>query len=269
MEEKNAPLSTPDVQIDRLETSFANSLEEDINQMSAVSTKHLTETNEDVVVSDITPSGATQTVENRNDINDEKTNPITDKNREIRNSSAADDATVANSGDGLETSSVVVGKEIDSSGANHLADATLKISTAKEDASLKADQVRAESETVRIPRNINGEESGNDPQPEPSENVNIQLKTHKLPKKIQDQLDEVAEKNWWLGNLTFSILDIVQLSLLIVDNFWQAQGLLKSAVSTGQSKEARLARVSFVLSYLLLAVYNLRVFPLHTWCVCD
>lgn len=218
-EQKSIPLSTPDVKIDRVETSQHANSQDETNQTAEISTEHLTDNNKDTAVSDIADTGATQTDEIRNDTSDAKAVPITDNNIEIKNSSAEDDSAVANSGDMLETSSSAVGKEIDSANGNHPADTNSTISSASEDTSLKVDRVRPESETEEAPNIVNGQETESGPQPEPPRNVNMQqeIRAEILPKKIQDQLDE-------------------------------AQGLLKSANSSGQSKEARLARVCAGLS---------------------
>lgn len=219
LEHKNVQLSASDVKTDRVETfPLANSLEDDGNQTTAISTGHLIDTKEDKIVSDTVIPGAIQTDENREDINDARVVPVADNNVEVRNSSADGHTAFANSEDVLEiSSSTVVGKETDPIIDNHPDDSKSKISSDNEDVSLKAVQEAPEPVTEKA--HSNGQESESDSQPEPSLNVSKhqEVKTETLPVKIQDQLDE-------------------------------AQGLLRSAVSTGQSKEARLAKVCAGLS---------------------
>ncbi|XP_020264876.1 golgin-84 isoform X1 [Asparagus officinalis] len=220
-QQKNIQLSAPDVKVDRVETStHENSLEDETNQTTETSSEHQADNNNNTIVSDITASGATQIDESEKDIINAKAVPIAHSDIETKNISTEDAATAANSEDVLENSTpTVVGKEIDSPRVNHPADADSKLSTAHEDASLTVEKVKPESETVEKPNVINSQENESDPQPDPSPNLNKQqeIKNETLPKKIQDQLDE-------------------------------AQGLLKSSVSSGQSKEARLARVCAGLS---------------------
>lgn len=212
-EQKSIPLSTPDVKIDRVETSqLAKSPEDEINQTAEISTEHLTDNNNDTVVSDIADPGAIHTDEIRNESNDAKAVSITDNNIEIKNSFAEDDSAAANSEDVLETSSFAVGREIDSANGNHHADTNSTISPASGDVSLKVDRVRPESETEEAPNTINGQETESGPQPEPPQNKNKrqEIRAEILPKKIQDQLDEVSYliyKNFYLNSLLIVILD--------------------------------------------------------------
>jgi len=220
------------VELDKTETSpHANSLEDDINKTADISTEHLTDANKDTVVLDITAPAATQNDKSGNDIND-ATVPITDNNNiEIRNSSADDDTAVLNSENVPESSSTaVVSKEVDSINGNHSDDTNS--TSANEDASLKANQVRPESEIAEVPSIIHGQESESGPQPEPSPCVNKQqeIKTEKLL-KIQDQLDEVNftfyKKNSHLSILLFVLLDVLQFSLLIPQSWLAGSGTAK------------------------------------------
>lgn len=193
--QKSIPLSTLDVKVDKVENSQqSNSPEDDTNQTAEISTEQLTDNNTDTAISDITDTGANQTNEVRNDSSDAKTIPVTDYNIEIRNSSTEDDSALANSECVLQTpSSAVVCNEVDSSNGNHPADTNSNISSASENASLKVDGVRPESESVEAPNVVNGQKTESGSQPEQSPNANKQqdVRAKILPKKIEEQLDEV------------------------------------------------------------------------------
>lgn len=84
------------------------------------------------------------------------------------------------------------------------------------------------------------------------------------PRKVQEQLDEVQ---YFCSRISFYFLLMLHwitllpatLGFLLNRSFsgMQAQGLLKTAISTGQSKEARLAKVScFNAPFLLLLMQN-------------
>ncbi|XP_058115125.1 golgin candidate 1-like [Magnolia sinica] len=96
-----------------------------------------------------------------------------------------------------------------------------KVELADEDFSLKIDPERSESRMVEIETHSHGDLKGKDvealQEPPPNLKKLEEHKTDTSPMRMLDQLDE-------------------------------AQGLLKSAISTGQSKEARLARVCAGLS---------------------
>ncbi|KAG1367817.1 Golgin-84 [Cocos nucifera] len=132
-----------------------------------------------------------------------------------------DDINIANSKDELErpSSPPSIGKGIGIANGVHPADAEPEVNLVDETASLTIDKKIPESEAVESHSTSNTQENEKEVFLEPSPNLNKQQqhKTNGSPMKVQDQLDE-------------------------------AQGLLKSAVKTGQSKEARLARVCAGLS---------------------
>ncbi|KAK1289076.1 Golgin-84 [Acorus calamus] len=131
------------------------------------------------------------------------------------------DANMENVGDGLEnsSSSAVITTTVDSlNGGEYSHDVNPKSKLEDENASLKSEQDRHQSESVETQNSSSVQQSDRDVLPEPSQTApKHEAKSDVSNMGVQDQLDE-------------------------------AQGLLKSAVSTGQSKEARLARVCAGLS---------------------
>lgn len=220
-EQKNVQLSVPDVKSENLEDpQFENF---GTIQTAESFTNLPSDINKDIDISDKASSGVSQT-EDGNYANNANEVPVTENNIELPSSSNID--TTSNSKDqiGRSSPSVVVGEGSETLNSDYPAVANAKVDPVAEDISLIVDHARPETETVERIANANSQENEKDVLPETSP------KTHQItnakqqePKtdtsgiKVQDQLDE-------------------------------AQGLLKSTVSTGQSKEARLARVCAGLS---------------------
>nr|XP_010915630.1 golgin-84 [Elaeis guineensis] len=217
--EQDRKTKQPSVQIvktDNVKTSPSehSSLHVSSNDTAETSTEPPSDNNKDTTVSDI------ESDKGGNDINNEVEVPSVDNNKESTTSSANDHVKVANSKDELERPSTPpsIGKGIEISNGDHPADAEPKVDLVDETTSA-VNQERPGSETVESHSTSNTQENEKEILLELSSNMNKQQehKTDASPMKVQDQLDE-------------------------------AQGLLKSAVKTGQSKEARLARVCAGLS---------------------
>ncbi|KAG1346623.1 putative Golgin-84 [Cocos nucifera] len=216
--EQDRKTKQPSVQIvktDYVKTSPSeHSLHVSSNDTAETSTEPPSDNNKDTTISNIESDNG------GNDINNEVEVPSVDNNKESTTSSANDHVKVANSKDELERPSTPpsVSKGIEISNGDHPADPEPKVDLLDEPTSA-VNQERPGSETVQNNSTGNTQENEKEILPELSSNMNKQQehKTDASPVKVQEQLDE-------------------------------AQGLLKSAVKTGQSKEARLARVCAGLS---------------------
>ncbi|XP_064993191.1 golgin-84 isoform X2 [Musa acuminata AAA Group] len=147
---------------------------------------------------------------------------LKENNIEASNPSVDEDAANPDMNNQLETSSspLLVDKQIEDVNNDHSADADSNANLLNEDSFLTTGQEKLESEKVvkEVKENINNAAENERQTPETSPSVNKQQEQlSDSHVKVQEQLDE-------------------------------AQGLLKSAVKTGQSKEARLARVCAGLS---------------------
>ncbi|CAL9190200.1 unnamed protein product [Musa hybrid cultivar] len=147
---------------------------------------------------------------------------LKENNIEASNPSVDEDAANPDMNNQLETSSspLLVDKQIEDVNNDHSADADSNANLLNEDSFLTTGQEKSESEKVvkEVKENINNAAENERQTPETSPGVNKQQEQlSDSHVKVQEQLDE-------------------------------AQGLLKSAVKTGQSKEARLARVCAGLS---------------------
>ncbi|CAL9759508.1 unnamed protein product [Musa acuminata subsp. burmannicoides] len=147
---------------------------------------------------------------------------LKENNIEASNPSVDEDAANPDMNNQLETSSspLLVDKQIEDVNNDHSADADSNANLLNEDSYLTTGQEKLESEKVvkEVKENINNAAENERQTPETSPSVNKQQEQlSDSHVKVQEQLDE-------------------------------AQGLLKSAVKTGQSKEARLARVCAGLS---------------------
>ncbi|CAL9081233.1 unnamed protein product [Musa acuminata var. zebrina] len=147
---------------------------------------------------------------------------LKENNIEASNPSVDEDAANPDMNNQLETSSspLLVDKQIEDVNNDHSADADSNANLLNEDSFLTTGQEKLETEKVvkEVKENINNAAENERQTPETSPSVNKQQEQlSDSHVKVQEQLDE-------------------------------AQGLLKSAVKTGQSKEARLARVCAGLS---------------------
>lgn len=118
-----------------------------------------------------------------------------------------------------EISSPLLANQVEIVNKHHLVEDDPVTISENADIPPKIDQERPQSENTNVPNNSDIQSKVADVKVEPLSNQKKQEepKTDSSPKKVQEQLDE-------------------------------AQGLLKTAISTGQSKEARLARVCAGLS---------------------
>ncbi|XP_020105885.1 golgin-84 isoform X2 [Ananas comosus] len=139
--------------------------------------------------------------------------PLTEDNIESAASSANQDALATTSTDENEGFPLLADREIEVDSGDHSTNGDLTVSAVGENISLTVNQEKTVPEIVEKQSNSHSQETEPDII-ETSQNVNNQQenKTDASAMKVQDQLDE-------------------------------AQGLLKTAVKTGQAKEARLARV--------------------------
>ncbi|XP_008804605.1 golgin-84 [Phoenix dactylifera] len=215
-DQKTKQASVQIVKTDNVKTSPSeHSLYVSSNDTAETSTEPPSDNNKDTTISDI------ENGKGGDDINNVVEVPSADNNKESTTSFTNDDVIVANSKDELERPSalpsIFKGSEI--SNGDHPADAEPKVSLVDEATYLTVNQERPGSETVESHNASNTQENEKEILPDLLSNMNKE-KEHKAdasPMKVQDQLDE-------------------------------AQGLLKSADKTGQSKEARLARVCAGLS---------------------
>ncbi|OVA20235.1 hypothetical protein BVC80_157g29 [Macleaya cordata] len=139
---------------------------------------------------------------------------------EAVSSSVNGEITIENTSDGHEgSSSVFVAAGVEVVNKDHPVDADHISNVGAEDVPLKIDEERSELKSVEIHSSNDTQSKDADLKDQPLSDPKKQQerKRDSSPIRVQDQLDE-------------------------------AQGLLKSAISTGQSKEARLARVCAGLS---------------------
>ncbi|KAJ6830981.1 golgin-84 isoform X1 [Iris pallida] len=234
-EQQIVQLSAPDVKIDRAETYPSETpLEDGTNKEEEVCAEQLFGTNKDTIISDIAPSRLAHTDKRVTDIDIAEAVPVTENEIEITSFPTNDGAINTNSEDVQEgSSSALMDKENETTNGDHQADAYPNISSVAEATSLKVDHVSPESETVERHVISDCQENESSPLLEPSPNMTKQQehKTEPSPNMNKQQEHKTG---------TTSVKAQEQLD--------EAQGLLKSAVSTGQSKEARLARVCAGLS---------------------
>lgn len=218
-EEKIIPLSVPHAKTENAEDPlYENSNTFAANQIAEVSTQSPSHTNKDIDISDKASSGVSQ-IEDGNDTNNSSEVPVTENDIDTPITPNIDVTTSSENGIERSSSSIVVGEGTEIISSDYLADAKPEVDPVAENASLIVDQARLESETVERHTVGNALENEKDFLPESPSKIQKQQepKIDTPNTKVQDQLDE-------------------------------AQGLLKSTVTTGQSKEARLAKVCAGLS---------------------
>ncbi|XP_010249525.1 PREDICTED: golgin candidate 1 isoform X2 [Nelumbo nucifera] len=177
--------------------------------------------NRDAPVSDISLSEVLPKDLSKHEDDHIKEVPDTVTDGGIVTSSVNGDLATVGTSDGHESSSsaLLTATEVEAVHSDHPVDAAQNVKLADEDVSLKNDQEKSESEGLGTQNNSGTQVKDTDVKEEPLSHSKMQQenKTDTSPMRVQDQLDE-------------------------------AQGLLKSAIPTGQSKEARLARVVAGLS---------------------
>ncbi|KAJ6811894.1 golgin-84 isoform X1 [Iris pallida] len=261
-EQQSVQLSAPDVKIDRAETYPSETpLGDGTNKEEEVSVEQLYGANKDTVISDIAPSGVAHTDKRGTDIDIAESVPVTENEIEIPSSSTNDGTINTNSEDLQESSSsALMDKENETTNGDP-ADANPNIGSVAEATSLKVDQVSTESETVERHVTTDGQENESVPLLEPSPNTNKQQeqKTESSPnmnKQQEHKTESSPNMHKQQEHKTESSPNMHNqqehktgtTSVKVQEQLDEAQGLLKSAVSTGQSKEARLARVCAGLS---------------------
>ncbi|XP_020675185.1 golgin-84 isoform X2 [Dendrobium catenatum] len=177
---------------------------------SEASLEVLSNTSKDVEISNAASSGVPETLEAENETNEVKEVPTIENNVELAYSTTNDTSLVANSEE-------VKGEGPENANGNHPADTVFKGSAAVVDTHLAFNDVSRERQTAQKHVISNGHEKESFPEESPMTNQQVENKTGSALMKVQDQIDE-------------------------------AQGLLKTAVSSGHSKEARLAKVCAGLS---------------------
>ncbi|KAK8602275.1 hypothetical protein V6N12_052089 [Hibiscus sabdariffa] len=145
-------------------------------------------------------------------------------------------------------SSPLAAKDIEVANEDHLVDVGQNIESQNADATSKIDQESSQPLVADSPINIEAQIKEDDIKVEtPANQKNPQeqtVDTH--PMVVQDQLEEVTYSSPCPS--IFSSASLLKAIFTSSFVFAQAQGLLKTANSTGQSKEARLARVCAGLS---------------------
>ncbi|KAJ0986410.1 hypothetical protein J5N97_004766 [Dioscorea zingiberensis] len=215
--EESAQLSVRSVNHEKSEISPSeNSLDPNTDIIAEVSTEPPSETSKENLEVNNVPLEDAPNKKGDDEIANLAEVPVTETQDEIASSSTIDDASRLNSNDRLERPFVSKG---DGTIAGDLPqDAELKVDSADKDTSMVVEQDKPESGMVKSEITGSTEQSDKDPLPDSSQKMkHLENKTDTSSLKIQEQLDE-------------------------------AQGLLQSAKSSGQSKEARLARVCAGLS---------------------
>ncbi|KAM0938300.1 putative Golgin subfamily A member 5 protein [Dioscorea sansibarensis] len=215
--EESVQLLVPSVNHEKYEVPPSeNSLVANTDIIAEVSTEPPSETSKENMEASDVPLEEAQNEKGDDEAANLTEVPVTDNNNEMTTSSTIDDASDLNSNDRLERP--FVGKVDDNIVGDLPQDTELKVDSADKDTSMVVDQGEPESATVKSDITGSTEKIDRDPLPDPSQKVKpFENKTDASTMKIQEQLDE-------------------------------AQGLLQSTKSTGQSKEARLARVCAGLS---------------------
>ncbi|XP_020600289.1 golgin-84 isoform X2 [Phalaenopsis equestris] len=184
------------------------------NHTSETSSEVLSDAGKDIEISNSASSRVPEAAELENNIHELKEAPS--ENNVYKASSTTKDTTlVANLGD--SPSSLLNGEAPVNVNGIHPADTVFEGSVAVADKNLTINELRRERETNRKHAINDGQENEPFPEVSPKTNRQVENKTESSPMKVQDQIDE-------------------------------AQGLLKTAVSSGHSKEARLAKVCAGLS---------------------
>ncbi|KAI0507945.1 hypothetical protein KFK09_014073 [Dendrobium nobile] len=187
---------------------------------SEASLEVLSDTSKDVEISNAASSGVPESLEVENETNEVKEVPTIENNVELAYSTTNDTSLVANSEEDVPertSSSLLKGEGPENANGNHPADTVFKGSAAVVDTHLAFNDVSRERQTAQKHVISNGQEKESFPEESPMTNQQVENKTGSALMKVQDQIDE-------------------------------AQGLLKTAVSSGHSKEARLAKVCAGLS---------------------
>lgn len=175
--------------------------------------------NNDIEISNAASSGVPETVEVENNIIEVKDVPTAENNVEVAYSSTNDAAIVANLEDVPEqtSSSFLKAEGPQNINGNHLTEIVFKGSAADTDTCLAINEASKEHETTQKPDISNDQENESFIEVSTKANRQVENKNDSSPMEVLDQIDE-------------------------------AQGLLKTAVSSGHSKEARLAKVCAGLS---------------------
>ncbi|URD75299.1 hypothetical protein MUK42_35580, partial [Musa troglodytarum] len=214
-DQKHKEKSVPDAKSDNPKNyRSSHSVDFEVSDKTA-GKEHLSDDNMETVVLDMENGNGGQS-------NNLVEVQLKENNIEASNPSVDEDAANADMNNQLETSSspLLVDKQIEGVDNDHSADADSNANLLNEDSFLTTDREKLESEKVvkEVKENIKNAAENERQTPETSPSVNKQQEQlSDSHVKVQEQLDE-------------------------------AQGLLKSAVKTGQSKEARLAKVCAGLS---------------------
>ncbi|KAH0460629.1 hypothetical protein IEQ34_011292 [Dendrobium chrysotoxum] len=203
--------------VDHLENGSAP--EVSAKHTSEASLEVLSDTSKDVEISNATSSVVPETLEVENETNEVKEVLTIENNVELAYSTTNDTSLVAKSEDVPEqtSSSLLMGEGPENVNGNHPADTVFKGSAAVVDMRLAINDPSRERQTAQKQVISNGQEKEPFPEVSPMTNQQVENKTSSALMKVQDQIDE-------------------------------AQGLLKTAVSSGHSKEARLAKETNIQS---------------------